>query len=82
MLRKKAERDLAAFPDRRMEILNLVAQGDQVVLELDWNGTAAVALGDLPVGTQVRLRVASFFSYVNGKIVRQVDYCAPTRTGG
>jgi predicted ester cyclase len=82
VLRKKAARDLAAFPDRRMEILNLVAQGDQVVLELDWRGTAAVALGDHPVGTPVRLRVASFFSYANGKIVRQIDYCAPAQTGG
>lgn len=74
-LRQKAARDHAMFPDRQMHILNLVAQGSQVVLELDWRGTAAASIGPLKAGTILKIRVASFFCYADGKIVKQVDYC-------
>jgi len=76
-LREAAERLLRMYPDRQMSIRNLVAQGDQVVLELEWWGTAAAAVGGLNVGDQIRFRVASFFTLVDGLIVRQADYCIP-----
>jgi ketosteroid isomerase-like protein len=76
-MRESAERTLELYPDRQMSIRNLVAQGEQVVLELDWCGTAAAAVGPLSVGSQVRFRVASFFTLVDGLIVRQTDYCVP-----
>jgi ketosteroid isomerase-like protein len=44
-LRAAAQRLLQLFPDRQMTVRNLVAQTDQVVLDLDWQGTAATALG-------------------------------------
>jgi ketosteroid isomerase-like protein len=44
-LRESAEQLLRLFPDRQMTIRNLVAQADQVVLEVDWKGTAAAAVG-------------------------------------
>ncbi len=58
-----------------MKIRNLVAQGQQVVLELEWSGTAAVALGSVKPGTLVRLRIASFFTVVDGLITKHTDYC-------
>jgi ketosteroid isomerase-like protein len=76
-LRETAERLLRLYPDRQMSIQNLVAQGEQVVLELEWQGTAAAAVGGLSVGAQVRFRVASFFTLADGLIVRQTDYCVP-----
>jgi predicted ester cyclase len=68
---------LAAFPDRQMVIGNLVAAGQQVAAELDWRGTAQRTIGTLQAGTAVRLRIASFFTVVDGLIVKHTDYCVP-----
>lgn len=76
-LRETAERILRLYPDRQMSIRNLVAHGEQAVLELEWRGTAAAAVGSLRIGAQVCFRVASFFTLVDGLIVRQTDYCIP-----
>ena len=76
-LRETAERILRIYPDRQLYIRNLVVQGEQVVLEQEWGGTAAVAVGSISVGTRICFRVASFFTLVDGLIVRQTDYCIP-----
>jgi len=76
-LRETAEGTLSLYPDRHMSTRNLIAQGDQVVLELEWWGTAAAAAGGLSLGAQIHFRVASFFTLVDGLIVRQTDYCVP-----
>lgn len=76
-LREAAGNILSLYPDRQMRIRNLVGQDDQVVLELEWRGTAAAAVGNLRAGTQIRFRVASFFTLVDGLIVKQTDYCIP-----
>jgi len=80
-MRAEAERTLKLYPNRQMSIRNLVAQGDQVVVELDWWGMAAAAVGGLHVGDLVRFRVASFFTLVDGLIVKQTDYCIPILMG-
>jgi len=79
-LRETAERLLRLFPDRQMTVRNVVAQGEQVVMEEDWQGTAAATVGGLSVGTLVSLRIASFFTFVDGLIVKQTDYCIPLST--
>jgi ketosteroid isomerase-like protein len=76
-LRECARNDRALFPDRRMSVIDAVAQGDRVALELDWEGTAARPMGSLSQGTTIRLRIASFFTLEKGLITRQVDYCTP-----
>ena len=76
-LRESAERILSLYPDRQMSIRNLVAQDDRLVLEVDWRGTTAQAVGSLPAGAQIHFRVASFFRLVDGLIVSQTDYCIP-----
>ncbi|MCE5249779.1 nuclear transport factor 2 family protein [bacterium] len=70
-----ARRILSLFPDRHMEIRNLVAQSDRVVLELDWRGTAAASVGNIRAGMPIRFRVASFLTFAGGMIIKQVDYC-------
>ncbi|MGA2488716.1 MAG: nuclear transport factor 2 family protein [Anaerolineales bacterium] len=72
-----AQRILNFFPDRQMEILNIVTRGDQVVLELDWRGIAAANLGTLQAGSSVRYRVATFLTFAEGLIVKHIDYCVP-----
>ena len=74
-LRQVAQRLLILFPDRQMEILNLVTQGSQVVLELDWRGTAAASIGNITAGLPVRFRVATFLTFAEGLIVKHIDYC-------
>jgi ketosteroid isomerase-like protein len=76
-IRLSAERVLALTPNRQMKVLNIIAQDDQVVLEIDWRGTTAAALGNLPAGSEVRYRVATFLTFSDGMIVKQVDYCIP-----
>lgn len=65
-----------------MAIRNLVAQGDQVVLELDWQGTAAATVGNVKTGLTVRFRVATFLTFAEGMIIKQVDYCVPIQVEG
>jgi hypothetical protein len=76
-LRETAKRILKLYRDREMSNRNLIALSEQVVLELDWWGTAAAMVGGLSVGAQVRFRIASFFTLVEGLIVRPTDYCVP-----
>ena len=77
VLRAAAERVLALFPERQMKIRNLVAQGQQVAVELEWSGTAALAMGTVKPGAMVRLRIASFFTVADGLITKHTDYCVP-----
>jgi len=76
-LRKATERVLEFIPDRQIEILNLIAQGDQVVLELDWRGITAAPLGNLSAGSVIHYRIATFLTFVDGKIIKHMDYCIP-----
>jgi ketosteroid isomerase-like protein len=78
-LRQVSEGVLKFVPDRQMEIRNLIAQDDQVVLELDWRGTTAAPLGSLLAGSVIRYRVATFLTFVDGMIARETDYCIPIR---
>lgn len=74
-LRATAEHAVKLLPDRKMTIRRLVAGGDQVALELDWEGTPSASLGDaLREGTRVRLRVAMFLRFSAGRVVEQIDY--------
>lgn len=74
VVREAAESALEQFPDRRMEIVNLVASDDQVALEVVWSGTPAMPFPGIPAGGQFRLRLAMFLTIEGGRIRRQVDY--------
>ena len=80
-----AQRDLPALLDaavrgqqimhaQRYELLHAVASGDDVVLEVQWTGTLAVPLGELPAGGQLRARFAVFLEFRDGRIRRQRNY--------
>ncbi len=74
--REAAELALRLFPDRKLVILNCIAEGDNVVLEQEFHGTLAIAMGNHIVGEISKLRIASFFTLKNGLIIKQTDYCA------
>ncbi|MCH2471184.1 MAG: nuclear transport factor 2 family protein [Gemmatimonadetes bacterium] len=58
----------------RFELLNLVADDNTVVVEVEWSGTLGVSVGDLGSGTVMRARFAQFFEFQDGRIVAQRNY--------
>jgi hypothetical protein len=73
---KAAEQAIRLFPDRNLVVLNCIAEDNMVVLEQDWSGTLAIAVGNHSIGEILKLRIASFFTLENGLIIKQTDYCA------
>lgn len=69
-----AERGRGVLRSQSFDVLNAVAVGDQVALEVDWAGTLAVALGGLPSGHVLRARIAVFLEFRDGRIVAQRNY--------
>ncbi len=76
-LRQAAELQVANFPDRRMEILNIVAGGDQAALEVEWTGTATQQTAWAAKGATLKLRAVLVLKIENGKVVRETDYVIP-----
>jgi steroid delta-isomerase-like uncharacterized protein len=77
--RKNAEGWLTAFPDVKIELLNVVASGDWAVAEAVGRGTHSGPLktpgGDVPpTGRQMELHFCSLIKVQNGKIVEGRDY--------
>ena len=73
-LRDAAERGRKVMTAQRFEVVNAIANGDQVAVEVIWTGTLAVPLGSIPAGGQMRARFAIFLTYRDGKIARQHNY--------
>jgi ketosteroid isomerase-like protein len=69
-----AERGQQVMANQTYELVNTVAAGTTVVLEVRWTGTLAVALETLPVGAQMRARFAVVLEYRDGAIARQRNY--------
>jgi hypothetical protein len=73
---KAAEQAIRLFPDRKLVVLNSIAEDNIVVLEQEWSGTLALAAGNHKIGEISKLRIATFFTLENGLIIKQIDYCA------
>lgn len=73
-LREAAVRGSKVMTAQRYEILNAMASGDQVAVEVNWIGTLAVPFGSIPAGGEMRARFAIFLTFRDGKIVRQHNY--------
>ena len=69
-----AVRGRAVMTAQTFELLNAVAEGDQVAAEVQWTGTLAIPFGALPAGGQMRARFAQFFELRAGRIVAQRNY--------
>lgn len=60
--------------EQHFEVINAVAAGAQVALEVTWSGTLAVSLGDLTAGQVLRAHIAAFLEFRDGKIIAQRNY--------
>jgi ketosteroid isomerase-like protein len=69
-----AARGHAALSSQSYRIVHAVANGDELALEVEWVGTVAVPIGQLPAGGKVRARFAVFLEYRDGKIAAQRNY--------
>lgn len=56
------------------EVINSVASGDQVALEVKWSGTLAAPFRDLPAGHVMRAHIAAFLEFQDGRIIAQRNY--------
>ena len=73
-LREGAERGRRAMSAQTFDVLNAVAIGNQVVLEVRWTGTLTLGFASIPAGGQLHARFAVFLEFRDGKIVRQRNY--------
>src|SRR5262245_36879623 len=55
-LKAAGERGRAVMAAQELELLNVVASGNQVAVEARWAGTLATAIGPIPAGTVMRAR--------------------------
>jgi ketosteroid isomerase-like protein len=56
----------------------IVESGDELAVELEWTGTLAVPVMNLPAGTEMKAYVAMFLTFRGGKIIEQRNYdCYP-----
>lgn len=69
-----AARGAALMRSQRYTLVGALAQGDRVVLEVDWAGTLAVPLRDLPAGHELRARQALFLELRDGQIATMRHY--------
>ncbi|MDC0713963.1 nuclear transport factor 2 family protein [Stigmatella sp. ncwal1] len=69
-----AKRGQKVMTSQRYKVLQAVAQGDQVALEVDWSGTLAVPLGSLPAGGTMRAWIGMFVTVRDGRILSQRNY--------
>ena len=80
-----ARRDLAALKEahergrkvisaQRYKVLNAIASGDQVALEVQWTGILAIPFESIPVGGEMGARFGVFLEFREGRIVRQRNY--------
>lgn len=59
---------------QNFKVLNALATGDQVALEVVWTGTTAVPMGTIPAGHTLRAHIATFLEFRDGKILTQRNY--------
>ena len=69
------ERGRELMQSQRYEIRSALSSGPHLALEIDWQGTLAVAFGDqLPAGTILRAHIGIFLELRDGQIIRQRNY--------
>jgi ketosteroid isomerase-like protein len=73
-IREAGERGKRVVARQRYEVLNAVAAGERVALEVHWTGTLAMPFGSIPAGGEMRARFAIFFDFKDGKIWRFRNY--------
>ncbi|NOU26894.1 MAG: nuclear transport factor 2 family protein [Polyangiaceae bacterium] len=73
-----AERGQRAVTEQRYRIRNVIARGNQVLLEISWSARLLVQLGETPVGSTLRAEIAAILVFEGGRIREGRNYdCYP-----
>ena len=59
---------------QKFEIMNSIADGDRVALEVFWSGFLAVPVDTLPADAHIRAHFSMWLEFKDGKICRQHNY--------
>ena len=59
---------------QKFEIMNSIADGDRVALEVFWSGFLAIPVDTLPADAQIRAHFSMWLEFKDGKINRQHNY--------
>jgi ketosteroid isomerase-like protein len=68
---KKQKKTLRA---QKFDVLNSIADGDSVALEILWSGYLAVQVDSLPADSEMRAHISLWLEFRDGKICRQHNY--------
>lgn len=71
---ESAEKVKKIIDKQQFFIRNAYTMGKTVIMEIDWAGRLAVALGHMKKGETLNAHFAMVLEYSNGKIVRQRSY--------
>ena len=69
-----AKRGRKLVANQRYEIVNVVAGGDRVVMEVNWSGTLTETMPTVKAGTEMRAYFGMFLKFAGSKIVHQRNY--------
>jgi ketosteroid isomerase-like protein len=77
-LRDAYERGRKIIRSQSYDVQRVFEAGDDVVVELEWRGTLAAPVMNLPEGGEMKAFVAMFLTFRDGKIASQRNYdCYP-----
>lgn len=69
-----AEKVRRRFVRQSYDVVDALADGDSVALEVVWRGELAEPLGGRPAGTELVVHSAIFLEFRNGRIVSHRNY--------
>lgn len=73
-IQREAEMGRRHVARQTYRIVNAVAAGDTVALEVTWEGVLALPVAGLEAGATMRAYFGMFLKFRDGKIVRQANY--------
>jgi ketosteroid isomerase-like protein len=60
--------------EQRYEVVNALATGDEVAMEVEWLGRFNVGFASTPAGQPIRAKLGMFFTFRAGKLLSQRNY--------
>jgi predicted ester cyclase len=69
-----AEQGRRAIASQSYEVRTVLLDGERAAVQLTWQATTAVALGDLAAGTALTAHVGAFYEFKDGLVLRQSSY--------
>lgn len=77
-IRASYERGRKIMLSQSYDVKHVVESAEEIAVELDWSGTLAVPILNMPSGHEMKASVAMFLTFRDGKIISQRNYdCYP-----